>query len=1212
MKVSLTAAVGSISAMSVLSISIILVVLGYVLNSRMVDTLGREQAQGLGNIARAQVQNFFELPAKTIFSIQDRVQRPGFMIPGDDSSTTWYDIWEPVIDWPLFISNFSFLVSYAVLADDSTLRARIYDNKIMNHMYSPPHGPSHLRQIYLSNYSDVPHEYYYPFPFTDVNGSAFPATKAAKEIIGQTKGATFWRAFDAAVFPTEIIKTAFGVLTNNSGAFLGYMCIVTPYTQIDQFLTHAVKTIPGASAVVVDAQYRVVATSMFHDRPARWLVPNITDMYNTSTIVGTNCILPNPDDTTRTGACMKTVATYGFNPLTTAAGRFAPNMVVAGSSSVEEVKVDGSDYFIVVEGLKNSISTNFSLTLYLFYPRDHVMKDVESTQTLSMILSAVVAFVVVIAAALLTSLLVSPLKDLGRQMMLTARLSDTNDKTPATSVLKEVFDLQDAYVTMRTQLYQIREFLPQTLFEPKTRSSSNSDPDGALPGDLSQAAEEMPTTVPLRPLTVVVKEDVSLFGTAAISSQFSGAIPPQKTEIADAFLNEGLNEFVVRRMTVGVIELFTLPDNAIELANKTPTYMDMVVESCVRLGGVVEQMHPRMTIVTFNAHKPCVMHEERAVKFALRVAPAVWAAGGVIALDTAEHLVGSCGTMAARSRIHMGEGVDVCTKLTNLQWHYLRVSILLTERVAQALSTSVALIPIDQVRFCWSQPGRTTDLRLFAARSCTTTSDEALEGHRDAFEKMLAGDRAGALSCLSSSVVPPIATVTKRLEGRFTYLFENPDEPFRRKEIPCWESRGEFIAGTVAATSDNDDARSGEGSGEISSPHAPLEADRADPSVMETPGSGDDDNEFDVEAKLRKVLYDRKAAVAASNVATSAAAAEGAPKERSTSCVTDVSDAPSGCRGERHSSHPSQNNNHNVDIPLEITDLQGTKWLRARQSLGGRVASASSCGGADNVFRVLGPRGVLSAAKALQLSPEDDEGATRAMGETIQRLSTLRHDNIVAYHSFAVLQNHLILIMEFMAGGSERDVLNEFGALPVELTRRHFREIVRGLAFLHDHGVIHGELKPENIFLTQDGVCKLSDFGGTSFSAAATSGAIDATSAGAAHVFRNVAEAAYTSPEVAQGCAPTTASDVWTLGVILAELIAGAHPFGAAHFRGMGADTFVDMLMRNTFNVGAVLAKLKADEVPQMVLDIIGACLSYAPEKRPTAAEILSTPFCGL
>jgi serine/threonine protein kinase/tetratricopeptide (TPR) repeat protein len=150
---------------------------------------------------------------------------------------------------------------------------------------------------------------------------------------------------------------------------------------------------------------------------------------------------------------------------------------------------------------------------------------------------------------------------------------------------------------------------------------------------------------------------------------------------------------------------------------------------------------------------------------------------------------------------------------------------------------------------------------------------------------------------------------------------------------------------------------------------------------------------------------------------------------------------------------------------------------------------------------------------------------------------TLDHPNIAAVHDRGAHEGRPYLVFEYLPGGSLRDKLRGLRAagerLPVEDALRYGVEIAAGLAYAHRKGVVHRDVRPENVLLSEDGCAKVSDFGLALWNDAAR-----VTTTGS-----TLGTAAYTSPEQAQQLTVDHRADIFSFGVVLYELVAGESPF---------------------------------------------------------------------
>jgi serine/threonine protein kinase/tetratricopeptide (TPR) repeat protein len=162
-----------------------------------------------------------------------------------------------------------------------------------------------------------------------------------------------------------------------------------------------------------------------------------------------------------------------------------------------------------------------------------------------------------------------------------------------------------------------------------------------------------------------------------------------------------------------------------------------------------------------------------------------------------------------------------------------------------------------------------------------------------------------------------------------------------------------------------------------------------------------------------------------------------------------------------------------------------------------------------------------------------DDEATRRLVQEAKAASALDHPNICTIYGLDQSDDGQVFIsMAYYRGQVLKNRL-EAGPLPVEAAVEITRQIAGGLAAAHERGIIHRDIKPGNIIVTGEGVAKLLDFGG-----AKLAGASRITQAGMA-----IGTAAYMSPEQLRGLEVDRRTDIWSLGVLLYEMVTGELPF---------------------------------------------------------------------
>ncbi|GAA0722735.1 serine/threonine-protein kinase [Dokdonella soli] len=184
-------------------------------------------------------------------------------------------------------------------------------------------------------------------------------------------------------------------------------------------------------------------------------------------------------------------------------------------------------------------------------------------------------------------------------------------------------------------------------------------------------------------------------------------------------------------------------------------------------------------------------------------------------------------------------------------------------------------------------------------------------------------------------------------------------------------------------------------------------------------------------------------------------------------------------------------------------------------------------GAQGTVWRAYDP--LLDQQVALKLRRLDSGDLAHRFLEEGRRLARLRHPNIVNVYGAAVHEGRTGLWTELVRGRSLSDLLAEGGPLPTEDVNAIGRDLCGALAFVHRHGLVHGDVKAGNVMRDAGGRIVLMDFGATQ----------DAGDCGRAVLSGTVQ---YLAPEVLDGGAPTPASDIYALGVLLYHLLTARYP----------------------------------------------------------------------
>ena len=181
--------------------------------------------------------------------------------------------------------------------------------------------------------------------------------------------------------------------------------------------------------------------------------------------------------------------------------------------------------------------------------------------------------------------------------------------------------------------------------------------------------------------------------------------------------------------------------------------------------------------------------------------------------------------------------------------------------------------------------------------------------------------------------------------------------------------------------------------------------------------------------------------------------------------------------------------------------------------------------------RLLGRR---VAVKILHDQFASSESFVERFRREAQSAANLTHHNIVAVHDWGEDDSTYFMVMELVEGRNLRDVLRNEGALLPRRVTEIGVEVATALGVAHGQGLVHRDIKPANVLLTPDGAVKVADFG----IARAWDDSEQLTRTGAV-----IGTATYFSPEQAQGMPADARSDIYSVGVVMYELLTGTPPF---------------------------------------------------------------------
>ena len=227
------------------------------------------------------------------------------------------------------------------------------------------------------------------------------------------------------------------------------------------------------------------------------------------------------------------------------------------------------------------------------------------------------------------------------------------------------------------------------------------------------------------------------------------------------------------------------------------------------------------------------------------------------------------------------------------------------------------------------------------------------------------------------------------------------------------------------------------------------------------------------------------------------------------------------------------------------------------------------------------------AVKILRDEFTTDEEFVKRFNIEAQAAASITHNNIVSVYDVGKDENLYYIVMELVKGKTLKEIIVEEGSLGWKWTVKVAMQIASALETAHKNNIIHRDIKPHNIIITEDGIAKVTDFG---IAKAVSNSTITAfgTTIGSVHYF---------SPEHARGGFTDAKSDLYSLGVVMYEMVTGRVPFDS--------DTPVSVALKHMQETAIEPIMLKP-ELPKSVNDIIMKAMQKDTDKRyANATEML-------
>ena len=288
-----------------------------------------------------------------------------------------------------------------------------------------------------------------------------------------------------------------------------------------------------------------------------------------------------------------------------------------------------------------------------------------------------------------------------------------------------------------------------------------------------------------------------------------------------------------------------------------------------------------------------------------------------------------------------------------------------------------------------------------------------------------------------------------------------------------------------------------------------------------------------------------------------------------------------------------------IDNPLaaQLHAEREPAWLVGQTVAHYQVLAVIGAGGMGVVYRARDLRlGRDVALKVISPALSGHPDRVRRFEQEARAAGALAHPNVVAIHDVGTHDGTPYVVMEFLAGESLRERLAR-GRLPARKALDHAAQAARGLAAAHDRGIVHRDVKPENLFVTRDGRVKVLDFGIAKLTrpvseVGAGDGAPAVTEIGAV-----LGTVGYMSPEQVRGLPADQRSDLFALGAILYEMLTGRRAFHG--------DSSVETQHAILKDEPPPLAAALGD-IPPALDRVVRHCLEKNPEERFQSARDLA------
>ena len=500
--------------------------------------------------------------------------------------------------------------------------------------------------------------------------------------------------------------------------------------------------------------------------------------------------------------------------------------------------------------------------------------------------------------------------------------------------------------------------------------------------------------------------------------------------------------------------------------------------------GVVYSVQADRVVASWNAFRPCHLHEAAACQTASELLAALGGSVCHMVVTGGNVFVGFVGTANVKSPVILGTPMEQLILLAELSRTIPDVSrVIVTDRVVRKVQTRHQLVAIDVVQL------RELTVKLFElipSQLEQSTFEALSEQYNAGFSRLLSSEFEKAAHVLTqfADEMAPVADAAHvrhalRLAGMSLYFGAFPTtapKPYIRRYVG-WQVFETLDTTQISDTASMSLSLTADNASSHQFPQDTIEGSRrtsCDAVSPTTRGlSKPPTPNLTWGLSISKIRLASPLLLGSPTLAQGHKGFEDEIREH----VLHVRQTSSSFR-EQDPQSPARHHQP-VTSTSEFTTMNGTRYHRSEKVLGRGATSEVYLGMHDD--------GSLVALKSIKI-PERPTSPTgrrarnkvdemEAVLREINVMSTLRHDHIVAYLGPGVVGDRLIIVTEYVSGGSLHGTLEAFQRIPIHSLKRYLGDILRGLEYLHSNGIVHRDIKPHNVLLMIDGQCKLTDFG---------------------------------------------------------------------------------------------------------------------------------------